>query len=152
MDLTRAQIEPFLSDYLTGGWREDDLTLERIRYEPGRIEGELRVRSHFMPGDGEFHLAAPVAFLWIAQLAIVYACVDRDLPEKPGEAYLREISLQTRERVTRTEAIPIRLELVSERELGTSVYYVGAIDIGDGAFLGEGKFVLPLPGAGDGAR
>ena len=145
MQLSRGQLEPFLSPYLSGGWRQDEVVLNNVVFEPARITGWLDVEAHFMPGDGAFHLTVPIAFLWTAQLAIIYACLEHGLSEKPGEVYLRGIELQCRGRISDTKDIPISLALRSRRYLKEGVYYVGGIDIGQGAFVGEGKFVIPMP-------
>jgi len=146
MKLTIEEVQPYLSEYLSGGYKQDDLVLQSIEVEPRRITGILRVTSYFMPSDGIFHFTAPLAFVWIAQLAIIYTCWEHNLDKKPGEIYLREIYLQTRRMINKTSDISVTLTLTKKRYLDDNrVYYIGDIDIDNGSFVGEGKFISPLP-------
>lgn len=144
MKLPLSQIQPYLSAYLSDGWRQDEFTLSDVDVEPGQITAQVHVEAYFMPGDGTFHFTVPQAFIWVAQLAIVYACWEHNLDEKPGEVYLREINLQCRRTIT-TETIDLLLTYDAKRYLPDSVYYMGEIDVGSGAFVGSGKFIIPLP-------
>ncbi len=144
MKLSPSQLEPYLSAYLTQGWRQDNFALAGVEVKPGQVVGRLCVLDYFMPGDGDFHFAVPHAFIWAAQLAIIYACWEHGLAEKSGEAYLREINLQCRRKITSKE-IDMQLTYSKKRYLPEGVYYLGEIDIGAGAFVGSGKFIIPLP-------
>lgn len=146
MKLPLDQIKPYLSAYLSGGWKQDELCLQSVEVEPNRICGTLSVANYFMPTDGVFHFTAPLAFIWIAQLAIIYTCWEHELAQKPGEIYLREIYLQARKMINKTEDIPVTLVVTKKRYLdNNTVYYTGNLDINNGAFVGEGKFISPLP-------
>ncbi|MCB0279433.1 MAG: hypothetical protein KDD94_08025 [Calditrichaeota bacterium] len=146
MKLKLEQLRPYLSVYLSDGYRQDELALDAVEVEQGKISANLKVINYFMPGDGRFHFTAPLAFIWVAQLAIIYTCWEHDLSEKPGEIYLREIHLQTRKMINKTENISLILKVTKKRYLvNGTVYYTGSIDIDNGAFWGEGKFVSPLP-------
>lgn len=145
MDVPIPELKPFLSSYLTGGWKQDELALKAVFVEEERIHAQLSVVDYFMPGDGVFHFTVPLAFIWIAQLGIIYACFDNRLKEKSGEVYLREITMRCPKRITRTDSIQMDLKLVSKKRYDNMVYYTGAIDIEEGSFIGEAKFVFPLP-------
>ncbi len=141
--LTPQQLEPYLSGYLMGGWREDDLVLDSVEVERGRIRGMISARAFYMPGDGTFHLTVPSVFIWVSQLAIIYACWEQCLPRKPGEIYVREIDLKCRRPVTSPRDIRFSLTLTSQRRVPEGIYYCGAISVDDGAFIGDGRFILP---------
>lgn len=146
MEIDIKKIEPFLSQYLLDGWKQDKLVLKSVQISPGIITGKLDVVEHFMPGDGVFHFTAPLAFIWIAQLAIVYTCWEHELETKPGEVYLREIQLETRKMINKLDDIQVSLRVLKKRYIGPEqVYYIGEIDIENGSFVGIGKFICPLP-------
>jgi len=113
--LSHDQVEPYLSPYLMGGWRRDDLVLESVDVEPGRIGAVVRVAECFLPSDGVFHLTVPSVFIWVAQLAIIYGCWEQKLSKKPGEIYIRDIHLKCRSPVTSTEAIEFAITDISKR-------------------------------------
>lgn len=145
MRLSPNQIKPYLSPYLMGGWRDDKMVLQQVDVEPGRICGVVQVTDYFMPNDGVFHLTVPAVFIWFAQLAIIYGCWEQKLSKKPGEIYVREIQLKCKRPVTSTDGIEFVLTLSSKRRLPDGVYYSGNISVDRDAFVGSGKFVLPLP-------
>lgn len=146
MKLSQSQIEPYLSAYLMDGWQQDRFVLSSVDIAANQIVGELCVQDYFMPGDGVFHFAVPHAFIWLSQLAIIYACWEHGLAEKSSEAYLREINLQCRRKIT-AQRIDLRLTCRKKRYLPDGVFYIGEIDVGAGAFAGSGKFIIPLPQA-----
>lgn len=144
MQLPLSTLQPYMSQYLIGGWKKDNLELQAVDFTPGQIRGIFHVTNYFMPGDGVFHFTVPLAFIWIAQLAIIYACVEHDLKEKPGEVYLREIDIKCNTMINKTDGIEILLNFNSKRYLQNKVYYIGKINIDDAAFTGAGKFIFPL--------
>lgn len=145
--LERRHLEPYLSPYLDGGWKQDDLKLDSIHIdrETKTFTGYFTVTDAFMPGDGVFHFSVPIAFICIAQVAIVGACVDLDISRKPGEVYVREIDLKCSTMINRSEGIEVVLRLGRRFFLGQRVFYEGEINVCDGAFSGRGSFVIPLP-------
>jgi hypothetical protein len=145
--LSHDQIEPYLSAYLTGGWRKDEFILDSVEVEQGRIRGLVRAVEYFLPSDGAFHLTAPSVFIWVAQLAIIYGCWEQKLPKKPGEIYVRDIHLKCKRPVRSTSGIEFVLTLLSKRQVPEGVFYAGSISVDQEAFVGEGTFVLPLSGA-----
>lgn len=143
--LSHDQLKPFLSPYLMGGWRTDDLVLERVSVEPCRISAAVRVARYFPPSDGVYHLTVPSAFIWIAQLAIIYGCWEQKLTSKPGEIYVRDIRLKCRSPVTETEIIEFAIVGIASRPVPDGRFYTGNISIDRGSFTGQGRFVLPMP-------
>jgi len=144
MQMTCEQIQPFLSGYLMGGWREDELRLISVDVERDRITGIVDVLRHYAPGDGEFHFTVPQAFLWIAQLGIIHGCWDHHLDRKPGEIYLREIALQCRAAVRNPRGIEVTINITARRKVAGGCFYQGTLAIAGEAFVGEAKYVLPL--------
>ena len=144
MQLTSAEIAPYLSAYLTGGWREDELQLVSVDVERDRITGVVNVLRSFGAGDGQFHLTVPQAFIWVAQLGIIHGCWDHQLSQKPGEIYLREIGLQCRAPVRHPREIEVTINITARRSVPGGCFYQGTLAIGGAAFVGEAKYVLPL--------
>ncbi len=145
MRLTASEIEPMLSEYLAGGWRDDNLELQSVDVEPGAIAASLRVTRHFTPGDGRFHLSVPQAFVWISQLAIIHGCWDNRLVKKPGEILVRRIAIACKSPVHDIENISFVMKLISKRAVPDGMFYSGEISINDRAFVGIGKYVFPMP-------
>lgn len=144
MLLSPDQIKPYLSPYLMGGWRDDEMALQQVDVEPGCIRGVVQVTDYFMPGDGVFHLTVPSVFIWFAQLAIVYGCWEQKLSKKPGEIFVRDIQIKCKRPVTSTEGIEFVLTLSSKRRVAEGVFYAGNFSVDREAFVGSGKFLLPL--------
>ncbi len=144
MQLTSEQITPYLSGYLMGGWREDELRLVSVEVERDRITGVVDVARSFAAGDGQFHLTVPQAFIWVAQLGIIHGCWDHRLAKKPGEIYLREIGLQCRSPVRSPQGIEVTINITARRNVPGGCFYQGTLAIGGEAFVGEAKYVLPL--------
>jgi hypothetical protein len=145
LKLSQDDIKPYLSSYLNGGWKQDELILTSVEYDKDWICGNLQVVKWFLPSDGLFHFTVPLAFIWIAQLAIIKVCIDHGLKEKPGEIYLREVNIKCNRTIKKTDDIAVLLTLQSKRYVGNQVYYIGTIDVDDNAFSGIGKFISPLP-------
>lgn len=142
--LSTEQIQPFLSPYLMRGWRTEEVVLDAVEVEAGRIRGVLRARAYQPDANGAYHLTVPVVFIWVAQLAIIYACWEQDLDRKPAEIFVRDIQLKCRRSVATPEHIEIVLSLNSKRSVEGGLFYAGSISVDQGAFTGEGRFVLPL--------
>jgi hypothetical protein len=128
-----------------GGWRQDEFALDAVDVEPGCIRGVIRPVKFFLPSDGMFHLTVPSAFIWVAQLGIIYGCWDQNLARKPGEIFIRDIHLRCRRPVTVTTGIEFVLPVVSKRPVSDGIFYRGSISVDRDAFVGEATFVLPLP-------
>jgi len=144
MRLTASEIEPMLSAYLSGGWRDDDLQLKSVDLEPDSITALLRVTRFFVPGDGRFHLSLLQAFIWVGQLALIHGCWDNHLDRKPGEIFIRSITLECKRPISNVEDLSFHLKTTSKRLVQGGVFYSGVISIGHGAFVGSGRYVFPL--------
>lgn len=140
--LAPGEIAPFLSPYLGGGYREDVARLAACWIGPGSIGGLLDVDSHFAAGDG-FHLTVPLTMIWVAQLAIVYGCIDAGQAVKRGEAYLRAFDIECRKPVRKLEGIWLSLTLDARRRIPGHVLYKGRFAVEDDHFVGRASFILP---------
>ncbi|SFD95311.1 hypothetical protein SAMN04487819_105333 [Actinopolyspora alba] len=143
LEIDEVGLTPLLSPYLAYGYREDLLVLESVRYDLDGIEGNFRVDHFFCPGDGEFHLSATMAVNCLCQIAVVHACLDCGLESKPGEIYTPETNIRFRRPVRRTK-FPIQGVIEKKRERAHSVHYAMSFDVASGAFLADGKLVLPV--------
>ncbi len=143
--LSPEQFRSFLSPYLIGGWQQEEIVLSAVDVEPGLVRGIITPKQIFPASDGTLHLAVPAAFIWIAQLGIIYACWDQKLPKKPGEVLLRELHLKCRRVVDATREIDLTIAVTAKRVVAEGVFYSGDISVDRDAFVGEARFVLPIP-------
>jgi hypothetical protein len=141
--LDEVTARPFLSEYLANGFKEDDLVLESVRFEPGKIHGDFRVDGFFHPDDGTFHLSATMAFHCIGQIGIVYASLDNGFDHKPGEIYQTDVRMIFRKPI-RSLRFPVKLNLVQKRSKQHSAGYRMRGDIGDDSFLVDSEFTVPI--------
>lgn len=142
--LSAKDIEPFLSPYLMGGWRKDNVSIKSVILGNGKIKATLKVDHYFNPADGVFHFTVPLAFLFIAQLGIIYGCIDNGLSEKRGEIFLREIDIQCRKVINKVDDLNIELLLTSKTVVRNGIYYIGEINIEENSMIGTGKYILPI--------
>ncbi len=145
-NLLPEDLTPLMSSYLLEGWHRERLSLTAVTVHSVGIVGTLRVDESFSRPDAGFHLTVPLAFVWVAQLAVIFSSWDHGLARKHGEIFLRRIHLDCRRQITDVNEITFSVSYRRKRYLrNDSVYYEGPIDIGDGAFIGSGTFVAPLP-------
>ena len=97
--LTVDDYGPRSSVYLREGYKEDDFELTNVMIAEATAFGSVKVNKFFPPMDGEFHLSAAMAMLWISQLATIYSFYDNGLPTKDREIYLRAFSMKCRKRI-----------------------------------------------------
>ncbi len=68
------------------------------------------------------------------------------LRKKPGEIFLREITMTCKRPVTKMRDIEFSLRLIRKLRAPGGMFYRGSLDIEDKSFTGISSFVLPLPG------
>lgn len=143
LNLSADDIKPFLSPYLTEGFREDDIVIRSACYETGRIQGQFSVEHAFIAGDGRFHLSMTAAANCIAQLGIIYACLDNDLKEKTIEIYATDLSIAFK-RPVREKSFSVAINNVDlDARKRIKKYHIQGV-IADGNFEFNVKFVFPL--------
>jgi hypothetical protein len=144
LTLTAPQLSPYLSGYLQSGYKKDTLTYDVVEITGDVIGASISISDYYLPDDGEFHFTVTLAFVAIAQLGIVFGCLDNNLPKKASEIYLREVALKCRRPIKKTTGIEVQLALVGKKPVTNGVYYNGEIDIERKSFVGSASFVLPL--------
>ncbi len=148
IQLTKAQQQAYMSDYLENGWREERMALDSVTLEPGYIDGKINVNQFRAMGDGQFHLSAQSAMIWISQLGIIYGCWDNQLTEKAGEVYLRDLDIKFRRTINKTECVRFEgfFPKHCKKQLSENlVYYKNAqIHVESGAFTGSASFMVPI--------
>jgi hypothetical protein len=143
--VTTDELTTFTSPYLANGYKNDELLLEEARFTDAGIVGTFGLGEYFVPPDGVFHFTLLLAFVGVAQLAIIFAHIESGLTKRHGEVLLTKLDLKCRRLITDTSGLTISLRLKTKKELENAAFYSGEIDICDGAFAGEGEFYFPLP-------
>lgn len=137
-------LDCFLSEYLMGGYRQDQSSLTHIEIESGKIEGFINIEDYFRPSDGQFHFTVPLSLLWVSQLAIIYACLDNHLSSKQGESYLNKWNIVCKKPILQTHQINIKILLMSKRKFKNNFVYKGNFDICNKSFYGQASFIFPV--------
>ena len=83
--IRKEDYAPRRSLYLAHGYRDDEFELTNVMIGESVVIGSVKVNRFFPPMDGEFHLAAHMAMIWVSQLATVYSFCELDVPEKDRE-------------------------------------------------------------------
>ena len=135
--LTVDDYGPRSSVYLREGYKEDDFELTNVMIAEATAFGSVKVNKFFPPMDGEFHLSAAMAMLWISQLATIYSFYDNGLPTKDREIYLRAFSMKCRKRIVELNDILLEIEVTSRAERSGTIHYRANFDIDVGSFIGK---------------
>jgi hypothetical protein len=138
----RSTFAPMLSPYLIGGYRDDELRIDRVDFGARRLIAYCSIPTHFAP-QGAFLLSSVVALVGIAQLAILYAHLDSGVLRKESDVFLRDLALRCTAPVRKTSDIAFELRCTARRQTAAGSYYAGDILIEHGAYTGRGAFVLP---------
>ncbi len=128
---------PRSSSYLKEGYKDDDFQLTNVMVGEGVAIGSVKVNKFFPPMDGEFHLSAAMAMIWVSQLGTIYSFYDIDVPKKDREIYLREFSMKCRQRIVELNEILVEVEITSKAERDGRVHYRSKFDVDVGSFIGE---------------
>lgn len=141
--------DPRGSSYLGGGYKVDDFELINVLLGEKIVFGSVRVNEFFPPMNGEFHLSAAMASIWLMQLGTVYSFYDIDVPKKDREIYLRSFSMRCRKRIVELNDIVLEIEILSKAAANGTIVYRARFDIDVGSFNGEmGWFMSARPLAG----
>ena len=128
---------PRSSSYLKEGYKDDDFELTNVMVGEGIAIGSVKMNKFFPPMDGEFHLSAAMAMIWMSQLGTIYTFCDADVPKKDREIYLRDFSMKCRQRIVELNEILLEVEITSKAERGGRIHYRSKFDIDVGSFIGE---------------
>ena len=145
-EVSVARATSLFSDYLDDGFRKDKLELfEALIENKNVMHVKLRLLDWDNDSQGEFHLSAQTAIRWTQQLAIVFACIDQGLTEKPGEVYLKRISIEFRRLVKSTcDPIRFKLEIINRATKKKSTTYEMRVSINEESFVSTGVFRFPM--------
>jgi hypothetical protein len=133
-----------MSTYLSTGYHQDRIALDEVFVKADGIAAKCSIPEYFVPADSLFHLTVPLAFVAVAQLAIVFAHLDNSLTQKVSEVFVHTIAMTCKRPVNKTEGIVVELVPTARRRLTQGVFYQGRIDVDQGSFVGKGTFLLPL--------
>jgi hypothetical protein len=132
----------FRSAYLAGGYHADVARLDDVQITRSSVRGRFRITKRFAEPDGEPALAVHNVVLWALQLGVIYGCAQQGCAEAK-ELSLREISLKCLRPVADPTQITVSLRLRFRRPVPGGIYYVGDIDVDQGAFAGRIGFTFP---------
>ncbi len=113
--ITPAELAAFASPYLVDGYKQDELRLEEATLTDTGIIGSFGIGHHFVPSDGVFHFTLLLAFVGVAQLAIIFAHLESGLTTRHGEVLLTKLDLRCSRMITDTEGLGISLRLKDKR-------------------------------------
>ncbi|KQY37351.1 hypothetical protein ASD42_01725 [Nocardia sp. Root136] len=142
--LSYDDIRVFESEYLAGGFKNDDIRIDAIEIDGDSLKASCSMVSHYIPPDGGFHLSVPIAFMAVAQIVIAWSHIENGLTKKESEVWLTRFDLRCAKPVTSTTGISIRIARTAKRAMNGGVFYLGNVDIADGSFKGKASFFLPL--------
>ena len=133
---------PRSSSYLKEGYNVDDFQLTNVMVGEGIAIGSVKVNKFFPPMDGEFHLSAAMAMIWVSQLGTILGFYDIDVPRKDREVYLRDFSMKCRQRIVELNEILVEVEITSKAERNGRIHYRTKFDIDVGSFIGEASWFM----------
>ena len=76
------EINGLLSPYIEGGFSDDVIAIEKVEFEKSEIRIKYKVKSFFMPSDGQFHLSSLVAEMCALRAGLIYGHLDNGLSKK----------------------------------------------------------------------
>lgn len=147
IELMLKEYLPRTSDYLSGGYQQDELEWTRVRVSEKGIEGLLRVKRSFTPMDGVFHLSGLMAMVWVFQLATIFSCYDNGHKEKLDEFILRDFRLKCRRPVAQVSDIKVEIMVDSKAVTRGMIHYRTQFKIGGGKLSGIVTWFIPDTGS-----
>jgi hypothetical protein len=132
----------FRSAYLAGGYHADAASLDDVQIARNSVRGRFRITNRFAEPDGEPALAAHNVVLWALQLCVIYGCAQQG-SAAAKELSLREISLKCLRPIADPTQTSVSLRLRFRRPVPGGIYYVGDIDVDQGAYAGRIGFTFP---------
>ena len=141
--LTEDDYEPRSSLYLREGYKDDNFELTNVMVGETRAIGSVKVNNFFPPMDGEFHLSASMAVIWMSQLATIFSFYDNGLLRKDREIYLRDLSMKCRKRIVELNEIFMEIEITSKSVRKNTIHYRENVDIDVGSIIGKASWFMP---------
>lgn len=148
VEWNERELAPLCSPYLSGDYKKETISLTGLRRDEGGFVGDYSVAGRAIDAFGTSHLASPIAFIMVAQMAVVCVHIDQGLAEKIGTVYLSEVSFRFLRQVKSSE-VSARLEILDRERLERGMYYKMSGSIASGAFLVKGSVMhMHDPAAG----
>ena len=141
--LTEDDYGPRSSSYLREGYKDDNFELTNVMVGETRAIGSVKVNKFFPPMDGEFHLSATMAVIWVSQLATIFNFYDNGLLRKDREIYLRDLTMKCRKRVVELSEIFLEIEITSKSVRKNAIHYRANVDIDVGSIIGKAGWFIP---------
>jgi hypothetical protein len=139
-------VESSISSYLRDGWRQEQVVLERVECGPSGIRGQLTFSNYERADGAPFHVSALQVMIWVQQLGIIYTCQALGATkDEIGQVYLREVALRFRHPIHDPKDIGIEMRPSSCRLTRQLFFCSGAVDVGNGAIVGELLAVARVP-------
>jgi len=82
------------SDYLSFGFKEDNIRINNLRKNEDTLTAELIVEDFFKDGSGKFHFSATMAFIWFQQLTIMLIHMNLGLTKKTKEVFVTDCKIK----------------------------------------------------------
>lgn len=136
-------IDALSSAYLASGYKQDDVILTRLRYDPAFCESTFSVREAYQPGDGHFHLSMTTATNCISQTGIIFAGLLNGLSKKGGEVYILEFNIRFLRAVCEEEFL-VSARMDGARRTAKGIIYRMQGEVQKGAFSYEATFLFPF--------
>lgn len=141
------ELQQYSSPYLQSGYKEDEYTVRSIEIndEFDTFIATIDITDYYLPSDGQFHLSALTCSRVMQQLLIIFTFKYLQRP-KDAEIFVLSEKCKFRKLVTDTKNIPFKVDAVQVTEKRGKLFFNAAFDVGEGAFLGEACWCLPING------
>ena len=142
-----SQYRPYLSAYLSQGWKSDRHYIHSIDLQPEAMQVRVDVLASYYPADS-YYFSTVHAIPLIYQFVILYSCWENQWSKKPGDVYLRRLNIETPRMIHDQENICFEFTLEAKRSTAQWLYYSMNFQIGDRqtpqAFKGNLHYAVPL--------
>ncbi|MGF1741860.1 hypothetical protein L4C34_12425 [Vibrio profundum] len=137
------EINGLLSPYIEGGFSDDDIAIEKVEFDKREIRIKYKVKSFFMPSDGQFHLSSLVAEMCALRAGLIYGHLDNGLSKKENEVYLLSYSIRCSKPIREME-FGFKMSIVKKIKRNSGSIYKVRFSIGNDNFVGSGSFFMPI--------
>lgn len=129
-----SRYDSLKSPYLEAGYKDDVLDVVNFSYQDGILDTQLGVRQYYPDLQGEFHLSATTALVWVQQLAVFFMHIHLGKREKDKEVYVSRCKVKF-SRVISDSDIRIKTEVKSHKTRSGMHFFEIECKINDGAFI-----------------
>ena len=115
LELEGSQIEPYLSAYLMGGFRDDVPRIERVTLDGKQAVAHARLTSFYVSeNDNRFHLSMVTGTLLITQAGLIHGLAIANREKKGLEVYMSDFSISLTRQLVKPELVKISLDLINK--------------------------------------